>query len=52
MKSIASGDLGRKMLRELVLDYNVHTRTDFLSRLGSRSKHNTSIYMVGTFVVS
>lgn len=47
MKSIASGDLGIKALKELVLDYNVRSKSDILTRLGSRSKYNRLIYMVG-----
>jgi hypothetical protein len=40
--------MGLKLIREIVLEYNLRAKSDFLSRLGSRSKHNRLIYSVWT----
>jgi hypothetical protein len=46
MKSFASGNLSSKSFRELALDYGISYRSDLLSKLGSKSKHNRLLYSV------
>ncbi|WIA39197.1 hypothetical protein OEZ86_005322 [Tetradesmus obliquus] len=44
MKSFASGNLSSKIFRELALDYGISYKSDLLSKLGIKSKHNRLLY--------